>query len=122
MFNDVYSCTLMVTNVHSCSLVFTGVHSCIFIFTAVHCCSLIFTDVHYCSLMFIDKHSCSLMCGLEVKYVLETNLTRVSYYCISYSFHFNTHLTQLYISNKMECFNYKGESGIRGRTHIKAFM
>ena len=33
--------------------------------------------------------------------------------------HFYSQLKQLYISNKMECFNYKGGCGICGCTHIK---
>ena len=35
--------------------------------------------------------------------------------------HFYSHLKQLYISNKTECFSYKGGCGMRGRTRIKAF-
>ena len=59
--------------------------------------------------------------GLRIELVVETNLVRVSYYCISHSFHFDSHLEQLYISNKMEEFNNKGECGICGYTCIKAF-
>ena len=35
--------------------------------------------------------------------------------------HFYSHLKQLYIRNKMECFRYKGGCGMHGRTHIEAF-
>ena len=43
----------------------------------------------------------------SVKITLYT--VRVSYHCtLSHSFHFNSHLKQLYISNKMEQFSYKG--------------
>ena len=34
-------------------------------------------------------------------------------------FHFNSHLKLLYVSNKTECFSYKGESGIRILRHLK---
>ena len=39
--------------------------------------------------------------GLRIE-VCHRNLIRVSYSYISYSFHFNNSLKQLYISNKME--------------------
>ena len=45
--------------------------------------------------------------ALELKLVIETNLTRVSYHCRSCFFDFNSYLKQLYISNKTEHFNYK---------------
>ena len=32
-----------------------------------------------------------------------------------------SHLKQLYISNKMKRFSYKGGCGVRGRTRIEAF-
>ena len=35
--------------------------------------------------------------------------------------HFYSQLKQLYISNKMECFSYKGECGIHGHMHIGMF-
>ena len=35
--------------------------------------------------------------------------------------HFYSHLKQLYISNKMEQFSYKGGRGVRGCTRIEAF-
>ena len=35
--------------------------------------------------------------------------------------HFYSHLKQLYISNKMEWFSYKGECGVCGRTCIQVF-
>ena len=35
--------------------------------------------------------------------------------------HFYSHLIQLYISNKMECFSYKGGCGMHRHTCIKAF-
>ena len=35
--------------------------------------------------------------------------------------HFYSHLKQLYISNKTECFSYKGGCGVCGRTRIEAF-
>ena len=50
----------------------------------------------------ISKHI-----ALKLKCVVETNLIRVSYCCISCSFHFNSYLKQLYISNKTERFSYK---------------
>ena len=43
----------------------------------------------------------SIGMALELKYVIETNLNRVSYCCISRSFQFNSYLKQLYMSNKM---------------------
>ena len=45
--------------------------------------------------------------ALELKCVIEINLIRVSFRCISRSFHFNNYFKQLYISNKTECFSYK---------------
>ena len=47
------------------------------------------------------------------------NKSKLSLY--SHSFHFNSHLKQLYISNKMEQFSYKDRCGIHGYTHIKVF-
>ena len=35
--------------------------------------------------------------------------------------HFYNHLKQLYISNKMECFSYKGGCSIHGHVHIEMF-
>ena len=35
--------------------------------------------------------------------------------------YFYNHLRQLYISNKMERFSYKGGYGVHGHTRIKAF-
>ena len=35
--------------------------------------------------------------------------------------YFNSQLKQMYISNKTECFSYKGECGVHGRMHIEAF-
>ena len=34
--------------------------------------------------------------------------------------HFYSHLKQLYMSNKIERFSYKGGCGVHGRTRIKA--
>ena len=57
--------------------------------------------------------------GLRIlKCVVETNLIRVSYHCISRSFHFNSYLKQLYISNKTERFSYKSGCSV---TRIEAF-
>ena len=33
-----------------------------------------------------------------------------------------SHLKQPYISNKMECFSYKGGCGVRGHARIKPFQ
>ena len=49
--------------------------------------------------------------ALESKRVVETNLIRVSYCCISCYFCFNTPFKQLYTSNKAEHFSYKGGCG-----------
>ena len=60
--------------------------------------------------------------GLRIELVIETNLIRVSYCCISHSpFFLLCHLKQLYISNKMEQFSYRGGCGICGFTCIEAF-
>ena len=59
--------------------------------------------------------------ALELKHVIETNQIRVSYHCISISFHFGSSLKQLYISNKTECFSYKGRYGIHKCTRIELF-
>ena len=37
------------------------------------------------------------------------------------SIHCNSHLKQLYLSNKTECFSYKGGCGVRERMRIEAF-
>ena len=58
---------------------------------------------------------------LELKHVVETNLIRVTYHCISCYFHFNIPFKQLYTSYKTECFNYKGGYGVHGLMHIEAF-
>ena len=46
--------------------------------------------------------------AIDLKHVVEIKLIRVSYHCISWFFHFNSYLKQLYISNKMEWLHYKG--------------
>ena len=51
---------------------------------------------------------------LELKFVVESNLIRVSYHCISRYFYFNSYFKQLYTSNKMEWFNYKSMCGTHG--------
>ena len=56
--------------------------------------------------------------ALELNHVVEINLIRVSYHFISYSFHLNSDLKQLYISNKTEHFSYKSGYGM---TCIEAF-
>ena len=56
--------------------------------------------------------------ALDIKCIVETNLITVSFHCISCSFHFNSYLKQLYISNKMEHFSYKSGCGM---THIEVF-
>ena len=56
--------------------------------------------------------------ALELKRVVETCLITVIFHCISRSFHFNSCLKQLYISNKMEHFSNKKGCGIM---HIEAF-
>ena len=35
--------------------------------------------------------------------------------------HCNSRFKQLYLSNKKECFSYKGGCGVHGRMHIEAF-
>ena len=59
--------------------------------------------------------------ALELKHVVETNLIRASYHCISRSFHCNSHLKQLYISNKTQRFGYKSRCSICGHTYNEAF-
>ena len=54
--------------------------------------------------------------ALELQCVIETNLIRISYHCISYYFHFNIPFKWLYTSNKVEHFSYKG--GCRGRERM----
>ena len=51
--------------------------------------------------------------ALELKRVIETNLIRVSYHCISCYFCFNISFKQLYTSSETECFSYKGGCGGR---------
>ena len=57
--------------------------------------------------------------ALELNHVIKHN--RVSQHYIRHYFHFKSHLKQLYISNKTECFNYKGGYGICEHMHIKIF-
>ena len=57
--------------------------------------------------------------ALELKLVVETNLIRVSYHCISHSFHFKSHLKQLYLSNKTEHLSYKIGCGVYGCRSMK---
>ena len=59
--------------------------------------------------------------GLRVKCVIETNLIRVSYHCISHYFHFNISFKQLYTSNKMERLNYKGGCSMCRHMRIEVF-
>ena len=49
---------------------------------------------------------------LQLKHIIIASLIRLSYYCIGHYFYFKSHLKQLYISNKMEHFNYKGGCGV----------
>ena len=58
--------------------------------------------------------------ALEPKRVVETNLIRVSYYCISHFIHFNSSLKKLYISNKTERFSCKGGCGGHERASVEA--
>ena len=39
-----------------------------------------------------------------------------------YNFNWNSHLKQLYISNKTDYFNYKGGCGIRVLRHLKEVL
>ena len=51
--------------------------------------------------------------GLRIEaYVIETNLLTVSFCCVSCSFHFNSYLKQLYISDKTEHLSYKSGCGV----------
>ena len=56
--------------------------------------------------------------ALELKHVVVTSLTTVSFCCVNCSFNFNSSLKQLHISNKTECFSYKSGCGVM---HIKMF-
>ena len=53
--------------------------------------------------------------ALELKGIVETNLVRLSYHFTSHCFQFYSYLKQLYTSNKMECFSYRGDCGVCGR-------
>ena len=57
--------------------------------------------------------------GIEACYRNQPN--KVSYHCISHCFHFKSSVKQLYISNKTECFSYKGGYGIHECMCIEAF-
>ena len=52
--------------------------------------------------------------ALQLKYIIKTipNKTKLAL-DKPQQFHFKNHLKQLYISNKTECFSYKGECGVR---------
>ena len=74
-------------------------------------------------MVVVDLQSVLLIgMALALVRVVETNLIRVSQHCISHCFHFDSHLRQLYTSNKTDCFCNKGGFGVCGRhTHIKVF-
>ena len=55
---------------------------------------------------------------MKLKCIVEISLITVSFHCISRSFHFNSYLKHLYISNKMEHFSYKSGCGMM---RIEAF-
>ena len=50
--------------------------------------------------------------ALALKRITENNLIGLSYRCISFCYYFCSHIKQLYISNKMERFSYKGKCGV----------
>ena len=55
-----------------------------------------------------------------MKLVIETNLVRLIYHFTSHYFHFYSSLKQLYTSNKMERFSYRGGGGVHGHSmHLK---
>ena len=59
--------------------------------------------------------------SLQLMYVVETNLIKVSYCCINHFLHFNSHLKQLYTCNNTKQFSYEGRRGICRHAHIVAF-
>ena len=59
---------------------------------------------------------------LELKFVVEINLVRLSYCFTNHCFQFYSSLKLLYISNKMDRFSYRGGCGVRRHSmHIEAF-
>ena len=61
-------------------------------------------------------------CGLRIEArVVETNLIRVSYRCISCYFHIKIPFKWQYTSNKTECFSYKSGCGRRRCMRIEMF-
>ena len=60
--------------------------------------------------------------GFGLECIMETNPIRVSYIALCKALiHCNSHLKQLYSSNKTLHFSYKGGCGVREHTHIEAF-
>ena len=57
--------------------------------------------------------------ALELKHVIETNLISITYCCISCYFHFNIPFKQLYTSNKIERFSFKGGCAVLMHTRIE---
>ena len=57
--------------------------------------------------------------GLTIKKCHSNQLTKLA--LCEPLIHFNNHLKQLYINNKMECFSYKGWCVVHGRTFIEIF-
>ena len=51
--------------------------------------------------------------------IIDANLIRVSYSCISRYIHFKIPLKQLYTSNKTKCLSYKQRYGVCGHTYIR---
>ena len=49
----------------------------------------------------------------KLKCVVEINLVRLNYSFTNHCFYFYSRLKQLYISNKMVCFSYRGGCGVR---------
>ena len=57
--------------------------------------------------------------NIEAHHRKQPNISKLSLY--KPLLHFYNHLKQLYLSNKIKHFSYKGVCGIRGWTHIKTF-
>ena len=57
-------------------------------------------------------------CVLKIEGIVKTNLIRVSYCCISCSFHCNSYLKQLYIARQGTYVSYNTECSV---TCIKVF-
>ena len=95
----VYACVSVHVCVCRCVRVYVSacmcVHACM--------CACVCVRAWVCVVIIVSRH------GLTIKHITEISLIRirVSWQSISYYFHINSHLKQLYINNEIKFFNIK---------------